>query len=111
MAMGPEAKVKADVKRLLKSMNIWYYMPVQNGMGVVGIPDFICCWKGEFVAIETKAPGKIKNVSANQQARMAEIKRSGGYTLVVDSAEMLGMQLAVMRVVKRIDGACLHESK
>ena len=84
MADTPEGKVKAGIKKLLKARGIWFYMPVQNGMGVVGIPDFICCWSGRFLAIEAKAPGKRGNVSANQEARIAEIAQAAGLTLVAD---------------------------
>lgn len=86
---GPEAAVKAAVKALLRSMGIWFYMPVQNGMGVVGIPDFICCWAGTFLAIETKAPGKGRTVTANQQARITEIRAAQGVALVIDDVEQL----------------------
>lgn len=89
MAQTPEAKVKAAVKKLLKSRDIWYYLPMQNGMGVVGIPDFICCWEGTFLAIETKAPGKRKNVTANQKRRIDEIHAAGGHALVIDDVSQL----------------------
>jgi len=39
--MTPEGKVKDAVRKLLKVRTIWYYQPMQNGMGQVGIPDFI----------------------------------------------------------------------
>jgi hypothetical protein len=87
--MGPEAKVKQQVKALLRTMGIWYYMPVQNGMGVVGIPDFICCWAGRFLAIETKAPGKRSTVTANQQKNLDDIVQAQGDALVVDDVAQL----------------------
>lgn len=87
--MTPEGKVKAAVKRLLKDRGIFWYCPVQNGMGVVGIPDFICCWNGRFLAIETKAPGKRANTSANQDARIAEIRQANGTAVVIDDVEQL----------------------
>jgi hypothetical protein len=89
MALTPEGRVKAAVKKILKDHGIWYYMPVQNGMGVVGIPDFICCDKGMFLAIETKAPGKRRNLSPNQEHRIAEIHQAGGSVLVVDDPQQL----------------------
>ncbi len=89
MSMTSEGKVKAAIKKLLKEHGIWFYMPVQNGMGVVGIPDFICCWEGEFLAIETKAPGKRKNLTPNQERRIAEIHAAGGRALVVDDIDQL----------------------
>lgn len=89
MAMTPEGRVKEAVKKLLKAYGIWYYMPVQNGMGVVGIPDFICCYNGLMLAIETKAPGKRKDLSPNQENRIAEIRAAGGTVLVVDDPQQL----------------------
>lgn len=89
MAETPEARVKRLCKKELKRRGIWYYMPVTYGMGVVGIPDILCCWHGLFIGIETKAPGKRKNVTPNQQARLREIRAAGGVAVVVDSVEDL----------------------
>ena len=87
--MTPEGKVKAAVKKYLQAQGVWFWMPVSNGMGQVGIPDFICCFNGMFIAIETKAPGKLSNVTANQQRVIDEIKSHGGLALVVDSVDSL----------------------
>lgn len=89
MAMTPEGRVKAGIKRLLVERGIWFYMPVQNGMGVTGIPDFVCCWEGLFLAIEAKAPGKLSSLSANQERQIALIQNAGGIAVVVDSASKL----------------------
>jgi hypothetical protein len=87
--MTPEGRVKNDVKKVLKARGIWYFMPMQNGFGVVGIPDFICCWEGHFLAIETKAPGKRGDTTANQDRKLQEIQDHGGYSLVVDDVQQL----------------------
>jgi VRR-NUC domain len=87
----PEGAVKDDVKALLKSMGIWYYMPVSNGMGQHGIPDFICCMPdtGKFLAIETKAPGRINTVTPLQTRVIEQIRSHKGWALVVDDVEDL----------------------
>lgn len=87
--MTPEGRVKANVKKVLKDHDIWFFMPMQNGFGVVGIPDFICCWEGHFLAIETKAPGKRGDTTANQERRLQEIRDHNGYSLVVDDPQQL----------------------
>lgn len=89
MAMTPEGKVKAAIKKALKEAGIWFYMPVQNGMGRVGIPDFICCAAGKFVGIEAKAPGKGDNVTANQRRVHDDICSAGGWTFIVDDAQQM----------------------
>jgi hypothetical protein len=87
--MTPEGKVKKDVREFLRSKDVWYYQPVQNGMGQVGIPDFVCCYRGMFVAIETKAPGKTNAVTPNQKRVIDDIKAHGGLAVVVDSLDSL----------------------
>lgn len=94
--MTPEGKVKAQVKKFLNERNIWSFMPVQNGMGVVGIPDIICCVPvtitqdmvgktiGGFMAIETKAPGKKYNTSPNQKRNLKAIADHYGVAVVAD---------------------------
>lgn len=101
--MTPEGKVKQDIEKQLFIWGFikagtktsvwpplpvgWYYMPVQTGYGINGIPDFICCYAGAFFGIETKAPGKVGNLSVNQGRRKEEIELGGGRVFVVDSAE------------------------
>ena len=87
--MTPEAKVKKKVKEYLQSIGAWYYMPVSNGMGRVGCPDILVCYSGLFMAFETKAPGKIKNVTANQQREIDAITRVNGLARVVDDVEQV----------------------
>lgn len=89
MAMTPEGKVKEAVKKVLKAHGVFYYMPVQNGMGQVGIPDFICCFNGRFWAIETKAPGKRGSTTANQDRVLEAIKAAGGIAVVIDDVKQL----------------------
>ena len=89
MAMTPEGKVKKKVKEYLQSIGAWFYMPVSNGMGRVGCPDILVCYKGLFMAFETKAPGKIKNVTANQQREIDGIQRANGLAHVVDDVEQV----------------------
>lgn len=87
--MTPEGKVKKAVREFLRAKDVWFYQPVQNGMGQVGIPDFVCCYRGTFIAIETKAPGKLNGVTPNQQRVIDAIKAHGGLAVVVDSVDSL----------------------
>jgi|TARA_B110000908_G_scaffold87043_1_gene103988 hypothetical protein len=87
--MTPEGKVKKKVKEYLQSIGAWYYMPVSNGMGRSGCPDILVCYKGLFMAFETKAPGKIKNVSANQEREINAITSANGLAHVVDDVEQV----------------------
>ena len=78
--MTPEGAVKAAIKKLLVAEGVYYFMPVSNGMGRHGIPDFICCVNGQFLAIEAKA-GKGKT-TALQEREMQHIVDAGGIAVV-----------------------------
>ena len=89
MAMTPEGKVKKKIKEYLVTTGAWYYMPVSNGMGRVGCPDILVCYKGYFLAFEVKSPGKIANTTANQDREIAGINNAKGVAVVVDSVEQV----------------------
>jgi hypothetical protein len=82
MAKTPEAKVKDQIKKILNEHNIYYAMPHGAGFGNAGVPDFLCCWKGKFLAIEAKANGG--KVTALQQKNLHDVELSGGSTWVLD---------------------------
>jgi len=88
--MTPEGKVKEACKKFLRERGIFFFMPVSNGMGQVGIPDIIICYRGMFVSIETKAPGKRANVTDNQKRIMDNIIEAQGFAWVVDDPRDLG---------------------
>jgi hypothetical protein len=98
MALTPEGKVKAAVKRYLVSHGMYYYMPMSNGMGRVGAPDFIICFQGQFIAVETKAPGKISNTTPNQERELEAIHNAGGIAIVIDDVKQLSERLTPMHI-------------
>jgi len=87
--MTPEGKVKKAVKEYLVSRDAWYYMPVSNGMGRVGCPDILVCWRGRFIAIETKAPGKRNNTTPNQDREIDAINSANGLAVAVDDVSQV----------------------
>lgn len=89
MATTPEGRVKAAVKRLLKERGIWHFMPVAGPFSAHGVPDFVCCWQGRFLGVETKAPGKRSGTTVNQNRVLQEILDHGGLSLVVDDVQQL----------------------
>lgn len=89
MAQTPEGAVKAKIKAWLKARNIWYCMPMGTGFGNSGVPDFVCCWDGRFMAIEAKAPGKRSNTTVMQDNQIMGIHKSSGMAVVVDDVSQL----------------------
>lgn len=75
-----EERVKKHVKRLLDRYKVHYFMPVQSGYGGQSL-DFLCCHKGRFLAVETKAPGK--HLTARQSLIQGQIQAAGGTVFVI----------------------------
>lgn len=86
MATTPESKVKAKIKKILKDHGVYYAMPIGTGYGNSGVPDFLCCVNGNFLAIEAKA-GK-GTTTALQEKNLREIKEAGGTAAVIAEAQL-----------------------
>lgn len=80
----PEGRVKAAIRKWLRSKGIYVFSPVQMGVGRTTLDD-LCCVNGRFVAIEYKAPGGAP--TPRQLVTMAEIRRAGGVALWGDNVE------------------------
>ena len=111
-----ENDVKKIVKRVFDDALAWSYAPIQNGMGVHGIPDRVGCVPvritpemvgsvvGLFVAVEAKRPGRRgeKNAGATGQQidQMTGIIDAGGIAMLADGEEdaaLLRHELADMQ--------------
>lgn len=84
--MTPEGKVKAAVKKILSEAGAWYCTPLGAGYGRAGVPDFLVCHRGKFVAIECKA-GKGKT-TALQDRELQAIEAAGGVAWVVSEGNL-----------------------
>jgi len=82
MAATPESKVKAKIKKILAEYNVYYAMPIGTMFGNSGVPDFLCCVRGRFLAIEAKA-GKSTTTTL-QVKNLEDIRQAGGLALVVN---------------------------
>jgi len=80
-----EADVKKELKKYLKNIGAYWFMPVQMGYGASSI-DFLVCYRGRFYGIETKRPGKLP--TARQGAIMNAIQTAGGKAWVENSENL-----------------------
>jgi len=96
--MRNEGDVKSKVKDILNSVGAWWYMPVQTGYGVKGIPDFVCCLNGKFIGIETKF-GK-NDLSKWQKVQIERIKDANGTVFVINELNVTYLQDLLEDVMK-----------
>ncbi len=97
MAKTPEARVKHHIKVLLEVHNAYRVMPVSNGMGAHGIPDFLVCHHGRFIGIEAKA-GKGRPTEL-QLSNLRRIDEAGGVALVINETNIEELD-GVLHVIK-----------
>ena len=90
MARTPEAAVKKQIRKLLDAAGAYYAMPIGTGYGNSGVPDFVICHKGRFIAVEAKA-GSNKP-TALQELHLARIRAAGGIALVINETNMDTLQ-------------------
>lgn len=101
-----ENDVKAMVKDWFDDREAWSYAPVQNGLGVHGIPDRIGCvpilvtpemvgkMVGMFVSVEAKKPGrrgeKDRGLSKHQVLVLEDVRNAYGVAVCCDGPLDIG---------------------
>lgn len=103
MATTPEGKVKKAIKKILDEFgeDVYYFMPSMNGFGKAGVPDFVCCVRGIFFAIEAKAD-KDKNPPTQLQLNnLDSIDDAGGIAAVVDAKNIENLKQAIQLTIEK----------
>lgn len=93
MAVTPEKKVKDKVVKILKEFGVYYFFPATYGFGRSGVPDIVCCFEGNFFAIECKA-GKNKP-TALQEREIEAIRKTKGVALVVNEENIEHVRILI----------------
>ena len=89
----PEGFLKDQIKAHLNSLpRCYWYMPVPGGYGKQTV-DFLCCINGLFIAVETKAPGKVP--TPRQRVTIDEVGKAGGFAFCCDSFEGYKVEMSM----------------
>lgn len=71
---------------MLDEHKAYYAMPIGSGYGNSGVPDFLICRGGRFIAVEAKAG--TNKPTALQESHLAAIRAAGGIALVINEANL-----------------------
>lgn len=81
-----EQQLQKKILNYLNSLpDCWVVKTVTTNKN--GTPDILACYKGYFIALEVKRPGRLSEVSKIQQYQIDTIKKCGGVAAAVDSVE------------------------
>lgn len=85
MATQPESKLSRQIMTELRRRGAWVMKIHGNEYMTVGAPDVMGVWRGMFIAVETKMPGKEHTVSPRQAYVHEQIRAAGGACVVATS--------------------------
>lgn len=92
-----ESDVKDDIKKILTKHGVWYFMPSMNGYGRSGIPDFVCCVNGRFMAIEAKFGRGIE--TEHQLRELNAINVSGGVSITIRESSIDSLEAYLLAII------------
>lgn len=87
MGSKPESKLQDKIQKFLKSKGAWVVKFHGSPYTKKGTPDLLVCYKGRFIALEVKLPGKENNTTELQMYQIGKIREAGGLAVVVSSVE------------------------
>ena len=82
-----EKAIETKIKIYLFKIGAYFIKIHGSNFQEPGIPDIIACYKGRFIGIEVKAPGKLTNQSEQQKIHQRNIEKAEGIYLLTDSLD------------------------
>lgn len=96
----PEARLSRKIMDALRAEGAFVFKVHGDEYTLAGLPDIIGCYRGYFLALETKMPGKQGNTSARQDYVHQKIRDAQGLVAVVTS---IPEALGYLRTIESLD--------
>lgn len=77
-----EAQLSKKIAEALRKRGAWAVKTHGDPRQRRGLPDILVCYRGYFLGIEVKLPGKEDNVTKLQQDTLDSIRAAGGETVI-----------------------------
>jgi penicillin-binding protein-related factor A (putative recombinase) len=78
-------RIREKLKKLFPGILI---IKIHGGLfQMAGLPDLIICYKGRFIALEVKLPGKEKTLTKLQKTWLRRVRKAGGIAYMITSVE------------------------
>lgn len=93
MVKRTEDRIEKDIEQYVcERGGIAYH---QNIKGRQGLSDLVACYKGYFIAIEVKRPGR-SHVRVQQKLYADEVSDAGGIAMITDSLDFVAQVLDII---------------
>ena len=84
-----ESKIQKKIIDYLKSKGAYVVKTIRTNRN--GTPDLLCCYRGRFIAVECKRPGK--ELDALQKYHREQIRKAGGVSIKADDLHAIDQLL------------------
>ena len=82
----PEGRLTRRISNYLKKVPGLYYAKIGGqAKQRAGLPDYVICYKGQFIGLEVKAPQNKRGLTDRQRNELIKIRRAGGESYVAQS--------------------------
>lgn len=93
----PEARLGSEIRRACIARGGFAFKIHGGPTMMVGLPDLIMCYRGQFIGMEIKVPDPSSQPSKIQVRRIKEIREANGRAFVVRSVA------SAMRILDAVD--------
>ncbi len=87
MPVNPETRLTDRLKKRLRERGAWFEKQHGSSYSTAGVPDLLVCYRGIFVGVEVKMPGKKATTLQLYQGK--KIEEAGGIFGVVHDVDEL----------------------
>ncbi|MCK9444985.1 MAG: VRR-NUC domain-containing protein [Tissierellaceae bacterium] len=94
----PESNLQTKIRKALESKGAWAVKFHGSPFTKKGTPDLLVCYRGLFIGMEVKLPGKEGTLTELQSYQIRKIKEAGGISLVITS---VSQALKVLQIVDK----------
>lgn len=82
-----ESKLTSNIIKALKTHGGFWLKIHGSASQTTGIPDILGCYRGRFVALEVKIPGRASTLSKRQRLMLTRIRQHGGTSAMITSTQ------------------------
>ena len=92
-----ESKLTTLIIKALRRKGGFWFKIHGSAYQTSGIADIVGCYRGRFIALEVKIPGKERTLSKRQRLMLLRVRQHNGVSAVVTSTE------AALEVILSVD--------
>lgn len=96
-----ETQLTAKILKALRKRGGFWFKVHGNAFQMAGIPDILGCYRGRFVGLEVKLPGKEHTLSPRQRLILQRLSDAEAFSAMITTTR------GALKVIEDIDATLL----